>query len=173
MEISENELRRLISECVEEALDRYMLLNEMSLCLKDYKARAVGLAPQIAENWCLIYFYKHYNIPTSYIRHWGIELCAHMDHLSSLNVKNGKEERVLYKVWNEYDFDKEPLSVYKRIRNKFQREGIDVKAYRKEIEETCTAFVKSTREIIYTIINDKGNLIEQYIDSIGDKRVEE
>lgn len=173
MNINEEDLRKIVRETVDEALSSYMLMYEMSIHAKDYKSRARGLLPQIAENWCLIYFFKRFNVPTSYIRHWGDELAAHMNNLSSLETKNGKEEKILYKVWDEYDFDKNPLSVFKRISPKFRKEGIDIRAYRKELEDTCLSFVRSTREIVWAIVSNDMFAIDDYIDTIGNKTIDE
>ncbi len=169
--MEQQELENLIYESVVRVFKEYGLINEMAKTTKEYKRRAEGLLPQIAENWCLIYFFKRSGLPTSYIEHWGKELLAHMGNLSRLKLKRGDTQDVLYRVWNENDFDTDPKCVELCIYSKFLKEGIDIKKYYSYVNEACRAFVASTREIIWVITQGSLEGFISYIDSIGEKNI--
>lgn len=169
--LTKEELSDLITEGVKKILLEYGLISEMAASIKDYSRRVEGLLPQIAENWCLIYFFKTTGLPTRYIEHWGIELSAHIKTLARTRLKSGDKQDVLYKCWNIEDFDTNPENVFLCIEGKFRKEQIDTRKYYGSIMDTCKAFVYSTRDIVTAICSRSVSKIDQYIENIGNNKI--
>ena len=172
--MTEQELRTIISESVVKVLKNYGLISEMAHDSKEYKRRVDGLLPQIAENWCLIYFFVRIGKPCLNISHWMNELNGHMASIMRMKPKNGRIDKLLYQVWNENDFDTDPQCVYICISNKFFKEGVDIindKRNAEVLDEACQSFVKSTREIINIIANKNTLRLREYIYNIGKQQV--
>ena len=171
MQVSEERLRTVISESIKKILIDYGIIEEMAVPSKEYKRRAYGLVPQICENWCLLYFYRRTGLETTCIPHWCEELYGHMDNLGKLLVKGGNRSKILYTVWNEYEYDSNINTIDRCIRNKFKKEDIDVKRYYDYYIETCNSFMRSTREIVTVMIDGSSFCVENYIFNIGKKQV--
>jgi hypothetical protein len=171
MQVSEEQLRTVISESIKKILIDYGLIEEMAVSSKEYKRRVYGLVPQICENWCLIYFYRRTGLETTCINHWCDELYSHMDNLGKILVKGGNRTKILYTVWNEYEYDSNISTIDRCIRNKFKKECVEVNRYYDYYVEACNSFMRSTREIVTVMVNGGSFDIENYISNIGKQQV--
>jgi len=91
--ITENRLREIINESVEDVLNRIGIINEMAVPLKTYKTRVDGLRFQLVENWCLCKWCQLFNPECENFAHWITELKACIDNLKFLDIKNGIDKR--------------------------------------------------------------------------------
>ena len=93
VKISENTLRDIINESVEDLLNRIRMINEMAVPLKAYKTRVDGLRFQLVENWCLCRYCQLFNPECENFAHWIKELKACIDNLKFIDIKNGIDKR--------------------------------------------------------------------------------
>ena len=123
--ISENRLKDIINESVEDALNRIGLINEMAVPLKAYKTRVDGLRFQLVENWCLCKWCQLFNPECDNFAHWIKELKACIDNLKFIDIKNGIDKRRTLTRMLIRDYDYNNANMIERIvRGKFTREGI-------------------------------------------------
>lgn len=123
--ITENRLREIINESVEDVLNRIGIINEMAVPLKTYKTRVDGLRFQLVENWCLCKWSELFNPECENFAHWITELKACIDNLKFLDIKNGIDKRrtLTRMLVNDYDYNNANM-IERIIRGKFVRENI-------------------------------------------------
>lgn len=124
-QITENRLREIINESVEDILNGVDLINEMAVPLKAYKTRVDWLRFQLVENWCLCKWCQLFNPECEGFAHWRAELKACIDNLKFLDIKNGIDKRktLTRMLVNDYDYDDANM-IERIVRGKFVRENI-------------------------------------------------
>ena len=148
----------LLSESVEETLNRIGIITEMTVPLKDYKRRVDGLRFQLVENWCLCKYCQLYDKTSNNYNHWLSELKACIDNLKLLDIKGTSDKRktLIKMLVNDYDYDKVNM-ILRIIAGKFNREKINDE---KQIISVAKSFSDNIESLIDaisidTIITDK------------------
>ena len=115
----------LLSESVEETLNRIGIITEMAVPLKDYKRRVDGLRFQLVENWCLCKYCQLYDKTSNNYKHWLSELKACINNLKFLEIKGTSSKRkTLEKMLvKDYDYN-DPCMINRIIIGKFHEEII-------------------------------------------------
>ena len=150
--ITENRLREIINESVEDVLNRIGIINKMAVPLKAYKTRVDGLRFQLVENWCLCKWCQLFNPESENFAHWITELKACIDNLKFLDIKNGIDKRrtLTRMLVNDYDYNNANM-IERIVRGKFVRENINDNNQKVRV---CTEFADNINSLIDAISMD-------------------
>ena len=150
--ITENRLREIINESVEDVLNRIGIINETTVPLETYKTRVDGLRFQLVENWCLCKWCQLFNPESENFAHWTSELKACIDNLKFLDIKNGIDKRrtLTRMLVNDYDYNSANM-IERIVRDKFVRENINDNNQKVRV---CTEFADNINGLIDAISLD-------------------
>jgi hypothetical protein len=166
-EVFLKELKNSISSIVREELQKY-LITEMAMSSKDYKKRVESLMQQILENWCLIRYTTLTNDKLEYRNYWSSELKAHLNNIASLKLKNGdsseQKEKIIYSLWNMYDWDTDERCISQRLFTKFETENLPT--YGNTFAQIITDFKNETKNIVNILISKSSVDISNYVKNI-------
>lgn len=119
--LTESQLLEIVYKGVKKAL------NEMSMHRQDYMRKVDDLFRQIAENWCLVDYFKHNaecNVPT--LKHWANELSAYLNKLYDITLKRGDKYKATCNVLiDQYEYNTHPEYILHQIEGKFSEEDIE------------------------------------------------
>ena len=148
-QLTENRLREIINESVEDVLNGIGIINEMAVPLKAYKTRVDGLRFQLVENWCLCKWCQLFNPECEGFFHWCAELKACIDSLKFLDIKNNIDKRktLIKMLVKDYDYDNANM-IERIIRGKFVRENLTDNIQK---VQACTAFADNIFGLIDAI----------------------
>lgn len=150
--ITKAQLKEIINETVNDVLNRFGMINEMAVPLKNYKARVNGLRFQLVENWCLCKWCQLFNPECDNVAHWLAELKSCIDNLKFLNIKNDIDKGSVLRRMLIEDYDYDDANMIERIvRGKFNLEKITDAEQKKRV---CIAFAKSINSLIDAIADE-------------------
>lgn len=147
--ITEERLKEIINESVNDVLNRIGMINEMAVPLKVYKARVDALRFQLVENWCLCKWCQLFNPDCENFAHWITELKTCINNLKFLDIKNGIDKRrtLIRMLVNDYDYNSANM-IERIIRGKFVLENIINNTQKVKV---CTEFADNINELIEAI----------------------
>ena len=147
--ITKPQLKEIIKKSVNEVLNRFGLINEMAVPLKEYRARVDELRFQLVENWCLCKWCQLFNPECENYTHWSTELKACINNLKFLDIKNGIDKRRILKrmLVDDYDYDKTNM-ILRIINDKFDLENINDNTQRARV---ASAFADGIEDLIDVI----------------------
>lgn len=165
--LTENELKILIKETVEEILNKY-LITEMAVSLSEYKDKAESLMQQIIENWCLIRYATLTGDKEEIKNHWKSELITHMTSIASTKIKKGNslstKTNALFSLWNKKDWDTDEKCISLCLYAKFLKENIPTEG--DVFAQIISDFKNDTKKIIYALTSESGETIKYYVNNI-------
>ena len=149
---------------------QYTSLREMAYERQKFIDNVDNLAPEVLENWFLVYFSVHYgnDIVRLNTNHWRDELSAHMDKMRKYKITSGNKkhqrrsayEEVFYKL-REYN---EPENVFDSVELKLIKENIHLNA--KEKSEIVLKFIESIPQIIQILVEGKASDILKFANEV-------
>lgn len=165
--LTEHELKHMISSIIREELQRYVI-SEMAMSIKDYKYRVESLMQQILENWCLIRYCSITGEKQELKNHWKYELKAHINNIASIKLKNGNsylsKQNALYALWNAYDWDTDETCISRRLYAKFEKENINTNDI--VFAQIVSEFKNETKNIINILLSTSNMEVSNYVNNI-------
>lgn len=124
-------------------------ISEMAVDCKTYIKRVEGLKFQLAENWCLVYYYSEYDCTNQNYYHWLSELRAYYLNLQKLQIKtkSSKENILRIVLIDTFDFN-DTDQIYSIIEDKFYVEEITDPIV---LEDVSKAFSSNIDSLIKSI----------------------
>lgn len=144
MVITEQALKEIVSDCIDDWHNRYRndsscdldnvvsyqlfrrgMVNEMAFRRKDFINHIAALRCQLIENWCLCAYCKLYDIDNDNFNHWKSEFIAHSNNIKNCRLKDGDKEKVIIQTYiDNFDLN-DPAMIKQIIKPKFIKENID------------------------------------------------
>lgn len=133
-------------------------ITEMALHKKDFVGLLLDLKDQLIENWRLCAYCSLYDKANENFDHWLVEFSSYANKIKRCNLKSGDKSKVIYNTYVEkFDLNDSNM-VYRIIRGKFNREGLDDETA-KTISEFCAQNIVS----IINLLSCDGYETEEYI----------
>lgn len=165
--INEQKLREIVREELRKVIDD-VLLSEMALSLSDFRRKAADRIQQILTNWCLVRYARYDESVKNTRNNWATELYAVMYAVGSVRLKKGKDidtkQNALFKVWSDFEVDRDESAIHDLVCIKFESEGIDTNSG--EYIQTITDCKNATRDIVGSITSGDRATILKYIRTI-------
>lgn len=134
-------------------------INEMAMNLSKFRNKLIDISYQILQNWCLVKLSDEYSDKSFAINrnHWGSELKAHMNTIVDINIKSGRKDKTIRSVWIDDLELNDHVEVAKRIRGKFNDEGLQ--KYVNKISYECA----DAADEIVKVLSSSEEEVDSYI----------